>query len=92
LHSARGEGFDDAVSIPVEGIIPNWLLTTVAVCTVFTIMLSIGLEIRFGEFRWVWHRPALILKALFAVLVAVPAIALVVARSSFRAGSRSASC
>jgi bile acid:Na+ symporter, BASS family len=69
------------VNIPVEGLIPNWLLSIVAVATVFTMMFRIGLDVTFGEFRWVWRRPALILKALFAVLIAVPAVALVVARA-----------
>jgi len=34
-----------------------------------------------GEFRWAVHRPALLIKALFSVLIAVPVIALVVTRA-----------
>jgi hypothetical protein len=37
-----------------------------------------------GEFRWVVRRPALLLKGPFSVLVAVPVIALVVARVAAR--------
>jgi predicted Na+-dependent transporter len=65
----------------MTGIVPDWLLTVVAMATVFTVMFSIGLGVAFGEFRWIWRRPGLMLKALFAVLVAVPAVALVVAHA-----------
>lgn len=64
----------------MTGIVPDWLLSVVAMATVFTVMFSIGLGVSFGEFRWIWRRPGLMLKALFAVLVAVPAIAILVAR------------
>jgi predicted Na+-dependent transporter len=67
--------------MPITGVVPDWLFTAVAAATVFTIMFDLGLAIVPGEFRWVaWHR-ALMLKALFAVLVAVPALAWVVARA-----------
>jgi BASS family bile acid:Na+ symporter len=56
------------------------LLSVVAVTTVFVVMFAIGLAIVPGEFRWVWRRPGLVLKGLFSVLVAVPVLALVVAR------------
>jgi hypothetical protein len=65
----------------MTGIVPDWFLTVVAMATVFTVMFSIGLGVGFGDFRWIWRRPALMLKALFAVLVAVPAVALVVAHA-----------
>lgn len=61
----------------LTGLVPDWLLSVVAMATVFTVMFSIGLGVSFGEFRWIWRRPGLMLKALFAVLVAVPAIAIV---------------
>ncbi len=67
--------------MPVTGVVPDWLFTAVAAATVFTIMFDLGLAIVPGEFRWVVHHPALVLKALFAVLVAVPALAWVVARA-----------
>ena len=43
--------------------------------------VRLGLAIVPGEFRWVVQRPVLLLKALFAVLVAVPVLALVVTRA-----------
>jgi bile acid:Na+ symporter, BASS family len=60
--------------------VPEWLLSAFALATVFTVMLDVGLGIVPGEFLWLWRRPALMLKALFAVLVAVPAVAMAVAR------------
>lgn len=64
----------------MTGIVPDWLLSVVAMATVFTVMFSIGLGVSFGEFRWIWRRPGLMLKALFCVLVAVPTIAIAVAQ------------
>jgi len=65
----------------MSGPIPQSLLTAVAVATVFAVMFDLGLAIVPGEFRWVVARPALAAKALFSVLVAVPAIAWAVARA-----------
>ncbi len=61
-------------------LVPEWLLSAFALATVFTVMFDIGLGVVPGEFLWLWKRPALMLKALFAVLVAVPAVAMAVAR------------
>lgn len=61
-------------------IVPEWFLSAFALATIFTIMLDVGLGILPGEFLWLWKRPGLMLRALFAVLVAVPAIAIAVAR------------
>jgi BASS family bile acid:Na+ symporter len=65
----------------MSGPIPEWLLTLCVVVTVFTVMFSLGLAIVPGQFRWVWKRPELMGRALFSVLIAVPAIALVVTRA-----------
>jgi BASS family bile acid:Na+ symporter len=67
--------------MPIDGPVPGWILSIVAAATLFTVMFDLGLTIVPGEFRWVWQRPGLLLKGLFSVLVAVPAIALVVARA-----------
>ena len=67
--------------MPVDGVIPGYVLTLAATATVFTVMFALGLGIAIAEFRWVIGHPALILRGLFAVLVAVPAIALVVTRA-----------
>ena len=63
-----------------DGIVPGWLLSSVAVATLWVVMFDLGLAIVIGEFRWVIHRPALVLKALFSVLICVPCIVWVVAR------------
>jgi bile acid:Na+ symporter, BASS family len=64
----------------MSSLVPEWFLSAFALATVFTVMFDVGLGIVPGEFLWLWRRPALMLKALFAVLVAVPVIAFVVAR------------
>jgi predicted Na+-dependent transporter len=66
--------------MPVAGIVPDWLFSIVAVATVFTVMFDIGLAIVPGDFRSVGSHPGLMLKGLFSVLVAVPALAWFVAR------------
>jgi bile acid:Na+ symporter, BASS family len=67
--------------MPIDGLVPQWLFTAVAAATLFTIMFDLGLAIVPGEFRWVIERPALMAKATFAVLVAVPALAWLVVRA-----------
>jgi bile acid:Na+ symporter, BASS family len=64
----------------MSSLVPEWFLSAFALATVFTVMFDVGLGIVPGEFLWLSRRPGLMLKALFAVLVAVPIIALVVAR------------
>jgi bile acid:Na+ symporter, BASS family len=66
--------------MPVEGPIPQGVLTVVAAATVFSVMFTLGLGIVIGEMRWVFAQPGRLARALFAVIVAVPAIALVVTR------------
>lgn len=66
--------------MPVEGPIPPLVLTVVAATTVFSVMFTLGLAIRFGELRAALARPAPLARALFAALVAGPAIALGVVR------------
>jgi len=67
--------------MPIDGLVPGWILSIVAAATLFAVMFYLGLAIVPGEFRWVVRRPVLLLKALFAVLVAVPVLALVVTRA-----------
>ncbi len=67
--------------MPIDGIVPQWLFTIVAVATVFVIMFDLGLAIVPGEIRWVIERPGLMARSAFAVLVAVPALAWLVARA-----------
>ncbi len=67
--------------MPVTGAVPEWLLTAVAIVTVFTIMFDLGLVIVPREFRWVGAHPGLMLRSVFSVLVAVPALAWLVARA-----------
>jgi BASS family bile acid:Na+ symporter len=67
--------------MPITGTIPDWIFSPVAVATLFTIMFDLGLAIVPGELRWVSQRPMLMAKALFSVLVAVPALAWIVCRA-----------
>ena len=65
----------------LSGTIPALLFTVVAAAAIFTVMLDVGLGIEIGEFRWVRQHPALLARALFAVLIAVPALALLVGQA-----------
>ena len=65
----------------MTGAIPEQFLTVVAASTVFTVMFDLGLGIVPREFRWVWRHPGLVAKGLFSVLIAVPALALLVTRA-----------
>ena len=67
--------------MPVTGPVPDWLLSAVAVATIFAVMFDLGLAIVPGEFRSVARQPGLLLKGLFAVLIAVPTLAWLVARA-----------
>jgi BASS family bile acid:Na+ symporter len=64
----------------MQTLIPEWFISAFAVATVFVVMFHLGLGIPPREFLRAWRQPALTLKALFSVLVAVPVIALVVSR------------
>ena len=63
------------------GLVPEWILSLAAIATVFAVMFDLGLAIVPGEFRFTLARPGLLAKALFAALVAVPALAWLVART-----------
>lgn len=67
--------------MPESGPIPQWVLNLFAAGTVFTVMFSVGLAVVVGDLRVVWQRPGLMLRGLFSVLVAVPALALLITRS-----------
>ena len=66
--------------MPDTGVVPAAVLSIVAAATVFTVMLTIGFGIVLREFRWVWGHPSLVGRALFSVLVAVPAAAVLVSK------------
>jgi BASS family bile acid:Na+ symporter len=57
------------------------IVTLAGTITVFTIMVSLGLGTRIGDVRAELARPWLLLRALVAVLVAVPLVAIAVARA-----------
>jgi len=65
----------------MSGAIPGWLLTAVVAVTVFTVMFTVGLGVVLGELRWIWQRPEPMVRGLFAVLIAVPVLALVISRA-----------
>lgn len=62
------------------GPVPDWLLSGAAIATVFTVMFHLGMAIVLDDFRQAARQPGLLLKGLFAVLIGVPALALVVVR------------
>jgi BASS family bile acid:Na+ symporter len=64
----------------MQPLIPEWFVSAFAAATVFTVMFGLGLGLRPREFLLAWRRPQRMLVALFAVLVAVPVLAIVVAR------------
>ncbi|HET9700935.1 MAG TPA: bile acid:sodium symporter [Burkholderiales bacterium] len=65
----------------MSGTIPEWMLSATVAVTLFTVMFGLGLGIAPGELRWIWRSPGPMVRGLFAVLVAVPALALAVSRS-----------
>jgi BASS family bile acid:Na+ symporter len=67
--------------MPVDGPIPAQVFTLIAAATIFAVMFDLGLQIVPGEYDWTWRRARLLLKALFAVLVAVPAMAIIAAHA-----------
>jgi len=64
----------------MSGLVPEWIVSAFAVATVFVVMFNLGLDMAPRDFANAWRRPALMFKALFAVLVAAPVLAIVVAR------------
>jgi bile acid:Na+ symporter, BASS family len=62
----------------LAGGIPQELLAIAAAATVFTVMLSLGCHLEIREFRGIWRQADLLARGLFAVLLAVPALAFVV--------------
>jgi BASS family bile acid:Na+ symporter len=65
----------------VSGFGPPWLFPACVAATVFCVMLGIGLGVAPGDLRRAWRAPGPLLWGLFCVLVAVPAMALVIVRS-----------
>ena len=67
--------------MPIAGVVPQWLLSAMAATTVFTIMFDLGLAVGPTDFTWIRERFPLLLKGLFSVLIAVPAVAWLVAQA-----------
>jgi bile acid:Na+ symporter, BASS family len=64
----------------MTGPIPDPLIFVTATVTMAVVMGGLGLGIAPRQLRWAWHRPGPALRALFAVLIVVPATAIVVSR------------
>src|SRR5688572_14541423 len=62
-------------------LIPAQVITLAALLAVFAVMFSLGLASRAGDLRWALGRPGLVARALFTVLVFVPALAVLVTRA-----------
>jgi len=67
--------------VTVGGIVPDWLLSIAAAATLLVVMFDLGIAIVPIEARWVIARPALMARALFSVLIAVPALVWMTARA-----------
>lgn len=67
--------------MPLDGPVPAWLFSACAALTLWSIMIHVGMAIEPGEFRWIRAHFGMLLKGLFSVLVAVPALALTVVRN-----------
>ena len=67
--------------MPVAGPIPEKVLALLAAATVFAVMFDLGLGIVLREFRWAMRNRLVVARGLFSVLIAVPAIALLVCRA-----------
>ena len=65
----------------MTGFGPPWLFSGCAAATVFCVMFAIGLGVAPGDLRRAWSAPGPILRGLFSVLVAVPAMALMIVRA-----------
>jgi BASS family bile acid:Na+ symporter len=61
--------------------IPEWVVTVLAAVTVCTVMGGIGLRVVLRDLGWIWERPGPIVRGLFSVLVAVPALAVLITRA-----------
>ena len=64
-----------------DALIPGRIVTAVAMVTVFALMLELGTLVEVRAFRAAWREPWLMAKAIFCAFVAVPLVALVVARA-----------
>lgn len=64
--------------MPVDGPIPAQFFTLLAAAAIFAVMFDLGLQIAAREYEWASRHFKLLLKGLFAVLVAVPAMAVIV--------------
>jgi bile acid:Na+ symporter, BASS family len=67
--------------VPLTGPVPEVVLTLVAAATVFLVMFTLGLAIVIRELGWIGRELAPLARGLFSVLIAVPAMAIVVARA-----------
>jgi predicted Na+-dependent transporter len=67
--------------VTLGGVVPGWVLSITAAATLFVVMFDLGIAIVPVEFRWVMQRPGLVARALFCVLVAVPALVWLVAHA-----------
>lgn len=65
----------------MAGMGPQWLFDALVAATVFCVMFAIGLGLGPGDVRRAWSAPGPVLRGMFAVLVAVPAVAIGIVRA-----------
>ena len=67
--------------MPIEGFIPGKFFYPFALATILAIMFHLGTQVSPSQLRAAWRSPALMLRAIFCSVVAVPVAVIVVARS-----------
>ena len=67
--------------MPGTGFIPWPAFGAIATATVFTVILAIGVAMDARDLRWAVSQPALVLRSLLSVLVIMPILAVVIART-----------
>lgn len=63
-----------------EGFVPGEILSGLALATVVALMFHLGSLVTPGEIRAAWRSPGLMLRAMFASVVAVPVLVTAIAR------------
>jgi BASS family bile acid:Na+ symporter len=67
--------------MPITGLIPDTIVTLLAVATLFAVMFTLGSGIGANDLRWTARHPTALAKGLFSVLVVAPAIAIAVSHA-----------
>jgi len=67
--------------MPITGLVPDTIVTLLAVATLFAVMFTLGSGVVANDLRWTVRHPTVLAKGLFSVIVVAPAIAIAIARA-----------